>query len=85
VCIRYRGNVTTKPLPSNAREIFTETLRSNEKGTFTEPLVATIRGIHRDTHAHRQQRDLINLILFFQNKESGLKMALTISIRNMAP
>jgi hypothetical protein len=31
-----------------------------------------IGGIH--THTHRQQRDLISLLLFFQNKESGLKM-----------
>jgi hypothetical protein len=28
------------------------------------------RDIH--THTHGQQRDLISLLLFFQNKESGL-------------
>jgi hypothetical protein len=32
--------------------------------------VATIGG---DTHTHRQQRDLISLLLFFRNKKSGLK------------
>jgi hypothetical protein len=28
-------------------------------------------GIHR--HTHRQQRDVLSLLFFFQNKESGLK------------
>jgi hypothetical protein len=31
VCIHYRGNVSTEPLPSNNREIFTEPLPSNDK------------------------------------------------------
>jgi hypothetical protein len=31
-----------------------------------------IRGIHR--HTHGQQGDLISLLLFFQNKESRLKI-----------
>jgi hypothetical protein len=35
VCIRYRGNVSTEPLPSS------------DKGTFTEPLPSNDR---RDTH-----------------------------------
>jgi hypothetical protein len=32
VCIRYRGNVSAEPLPSNIRGIFTEPLSSNDKG-----------------------------------------------------
>jgi hypothetical protein len=61
VCIRYRGNVSTEPLPSN------------DKGTITEPLPSNDRGRDRHTHTHRQQCDLINLLLFFKNKESRLK------------
>jgi hypothetical protein len=38
VCIRYRGNVSTEPLPSNGKGIFTEPLPSNDGGIFTEPL-----------------------------------------------
>jgi hypothetical protein len=52
VCIRYRGNVSTEPLPSNDREGHTDT--------------------HIHAHKHRQQHDLISLLLFFQNKESRL-------------
>jgi hypothetical protein len=62
VCIRYRGNVYTRPLPSNDRRIFTEPFPSNDKGIFTEPLpsndkefllsrcLETIRGIHSDSN-----------------------------------
>jgi hypothetical protein len=50
-CIHYRGNVSTEPLPSS------------DKGIFTEPLLATIRGIHR--HTHTQQRDLIKCTIFW--------------------
>jgi hypothetical protein len=32
VCIRYCGNVSTEPLPSNDKVIFTEPFPSNEKG-----------------------------------------------------
>jgi hypothetical protein len=63
--------IFTEPLPSNNRGIFTEPLPSNDKGTFTEPLPSNGRGGYTDTH--RQQRDLIGLRLFVQNKESGLK------------
>jgi hypothetical protein len=45
VCIRYRGNVSTEPLPSNDRGIFTEPLPSNDKGIFTQPLPSNDRGI----------------------------------------
>jgi hypothetical protein len=38
VCIRYRGKVSTEPLPSN------------DKGIFTEPLPSNNRGIHIQTH-----------------------------------
>jgi hypothetical protein len=40
--------------------------------------LATIAGIHRQTHIHthtrRQKRDLISLLYFLQNEESGLMM-----------
>jgi hypothetical protein len=32
VCIRYRGNVSTEPLPSNGRGFSIEPLPSNDKG-----------------------------------------------------
>jgi hypothetical protein len=60
MCIRYHGNVSTEPLPSNNREI------------FPSRCLATI-GLYKDTDTHRQQRDLISLVLFFQNKEFRLK------------
>jgi hypothetical protein len=56
---RYRGNVSTEPLPSNDRGTFTEPLPSNDKGIVTEPLPTNDRG---DTH--RQQRDHISLLYF---------------------
>jgi hypothetical protein len=31
LCIRYRGNISTEPLPSNDRGIFTEPLPSNDR------------------------------------------------------
>jgi hypothetical protein len=40
VCIRYRGNVYTEPLPSKDKGIFTEPLPSNDNGGYT------------DTHTH---------------------------------
>jgi hypothetical protein len=52
VCIRYRGNFSTEPLPSN------------DKGCFTEPL--WLETIGEDTQTHRQQRDLISLLYFFK-------------------
>jgi hypothetical protein len=64
VCIPYRGNVSTEPLPNSDRGIFTEPGRC----------LATIGGIHRHTHTqthertqthkHRQQRNLISLPYF---------------------
>jgi hypothetical protein len=81
MCVRYRGNVYTEPLPSNNTNIFTEPLPSNNKeifiypllsndrGTFTEPLPSNNRGIHR--HTHIQQRDLICLLYFFKIRNVG--------------
>jgi hypothetical protein len=69
--------IFTEPLPSYNRGIFTEPLGSNDNWTFTEPLPSNNRGaIHdRQTHTHTgQQRDLISLLLFSQNRESRLKM-----------
>jgi hypothetical protein len=36
VRIRYRGNVSTEPLPSNDRGTFTERLPSNDRGGYTD-------------------------------------------------
>jgi hypothetical protein len=63
VCIRYRGNVSTEPLPSNDRGIFTEPLPSNDKGIFTEPLPSNDMG-DTQKHTHRQQHDFISLLYF---------------------
>jgi hypothetical protein len=63
--------IFTEPFPSNDKEIFTEPLPNNDKGTFTEPLPSNDRGC---TNTHTQQRDLISLLLFFQSKESRLKI-----------
>jgi hypothetical protein len=67
MCIRYRSEVSTEPLPSNDkgisieplpssdRGILTETLTSNDKGTFTEPLPSNDKGdtqTDRQTHRH---------------------------------
>jgi hypothetical protein len=61
MCILYRGNVSTEPLPSNDRGIFIEPLPSNDKGMFTEQLPSKDGG-----GIHRQQRDLISLLNFFK-------------------
>jgi hypothetical protein len=36
MCIRYRGNISTEPLPNNDRGIFTEPLPSNDKGILIQ-------------------------------------------------
>jgi hypothetical protein len=46
VCIRYRDNISTEPLPSNDRGISTEPLSSNDREIFTEPLPSNDRDIH---------------------------------------
>jgi hypothetical protein len=74
VCIRYRGNVSTEPFPSDDRGIFTGPLPSNGRGIFTEPLPHNDRGdTQTQTHTHTQQRDLI-LTQFLQNKDNRLKI-----------
>jgi hypothetical protein len=53
VRIRYRGNVSTEPLPSNDRGIFTEPLISNDREIFTEPLPSNDKGDTQTyTHTH---------------------------------
>jgi hypothetical protein len=47
VCIRYRGKVSTEPLPSNDGGIFTERLPSNDKGEYTDT------DIHPATWSHK--------------------------------
>jgi hypothetical protein len=41
--------------------------------SFAENVSAIQKLIGRDTHTHRQQGDIISLLLFFQNKESEFK------------
>jgi hypothetical protein len=65
----------TVPLPSNDKGIFTEPLPINDTGTFTEPLPSNDKG-DTQTDTHTQQRDLISLLLFFQNKGSRLKIVI---------
>jgi hypothetical protein len=75
LCIRYRGNVSTEPLPSNDKGIFNEPLPSNDNGIFTEPLPRNDKvtlteplpsNDRGDTHTHGQQRDLISLLYFLK-------------------
>jgi hypothetical protein len=73
VCIRYHGNVSTEPLPSNDRGIFTEPSLSNDKGIFTEPLPSNDMG---ETQALARTQTAMwshKPTLVFQNKESRLK------------
>jgi hypothetical protein len=58
VCIRYRGNVSTEPLPSN------------DRGLLLSRCLATIRG-YTDTHTDTKVISLAYYI--FQIKESRLK------------
>jgi hypothetical protein len=44
VCIRYCGNVSTEPLPSNDEGTITKPLSSNDSGIFTEPLPSNDEG-----------------------------------------
>jgi hypothetical protein len=74
VRIRYRGNISTEPLPSNDKGNFTEPLPSNDRGTFTESMPSNDKGdAQRHTHTHTKQRDLISR-LSFQNKYIRLNM-----------
>jgi hypothetical protein len=74
VCIRYRGNISTEPLPSTERVIFTEPLPSNNKGIFTEPFLSNDWGdtqTHTHTHTYTQQRDLLSPLSFFKIRKVG--------------
>jgi hypothetical protein len=51
VCIRYRGDVSTEPLPSNDRGFLTDPLPSNDMWIFTEPLSSNDKG-DTNTHTH---------------------------------
>jgi hypothetical protein len=48
MCIRYCGNVSTEPLPSNGRGIFTSHCLANDMVIFTELLPSNAKGIHID-------------------------------------
>jgi hypothetical protein len=52
VCIRYRCNVSTEPLPSNDRGIFTEPLPNNDRGIFTHPLPSNDTGCTSNTQTY---------------------------------
>jgi hypothetical protein len=66
VCIRYSDKFSTEPLPSNDKGIFTEQLLNNYRERYTDKHTYT----HTATWSHKPT-------LFFQNKESTLKIYLT--------
>jgi hypothetical protein len=70
VCIRYSCKVSTEPLPSNDKGFLQNRSLATIRGFLPSRCLATIGGY---TDTHRQQRDLISLLLFFQNKGSRLK------------
>jgi hypothetical protein len=41
VCIRFRVNVSTEPLPGNNRGIFTEPLTSKDRGIYRHTYTST--------------------------------------------
>jgi hypothetical protein len=64
LCIRYRGSVSTEPLPSNY------------KGTFTEPFPSKDKGWYSDTHTRARTNTQTATwshepTLFFQNRKVG--------------
>jgi hypothetical protein len=80
MCICYRGNVSTEPLPSNDSGIFTKPLPSNDRGIGAVIYVPSfikifsgvqklLGGIHR--HTNRQKRDLISLLNFSKMRKVG--------------
>jgi hypothetical protein len=81
VCIRYRGNVSTEPLPSNDKKIFTEPLPSNDREIFTKPLPSNDRGVHIQTdwwerflnYAVKMGWDAVIYIPSFMNIGSGIQ------------
>jgi hypothetical protein len=58
VCMRYRGNVSTEPLPSK------------DKGIFTDPLPSNDRGIQARTHKQTGTW-FISLLYFFKIRKVG--------------
>jgi hypothetical protein len=77
VCIRYRGNISTEPLPSNCKGMFIEPLPSNDKGIFTGPLPSNDWGGYTDTQTATWSQ---NHTLFFKNKESRLRVFVKLII-----
>jgi hypothetical protein len=72
VCMRYRGNVSTEPLPSNDRGFLTEPLPINDTGIFTKPFHRNYgEGGWTHRHTHTQQRDLISLLSLFKIRKLG--------------
>jgi hypothetical protein len=54
--------------------------------TYTPNFLKAGSGIpNGDKQTHREHGDLISLILFFQNKESRLKVGFTISLPDLFP
>jgi hypothetical protein len=86
VCIRYCGNVSTEPLPSNVH-IKThrlmegiygvsrwDGLRSHDIHTEFHKDWFRHSKVDQGRHTDRQHDDGISLILFFKNKKSRLKI-----------
>jgi hypothetical protein len=65
LCIRYRGNVSTQPVPSNDKGIFTEPLSGNDKRTYTKPLPSNGKEIHRHTHTETLTWSYEPILFFF--------------------
>jgi hypothetical protein len=86
MCIRYRDNVSTEPMPRNDKGTFTEPFPSNDKGIFTKPLPSNDKGTSteplpsndRGIHARRRQRDLINYSIFSKYKSRLKGYSVTI-------
>jgi hypothetical protein len=51
VCIRYRGNVSTEPLPSNDKRVLTEQMPTNDRGILTELLLCNDKEGYTDERA----------------------------------
>jgi hypothetical protein len=85
LCIRYRGNVSTEPLTSNGKGIFTETSRclATTRGFLSGRCLVTIRGFlpsrilttirgYTDTHKRTPTATWSHKpTIFFQNRKVG--------------
>jgi hypothetical protein len=71
MCMRYRGNVSTEPMPSNDKGFLPSRCLATIGRFLPSRCLATIGRIHG--HTHRQQRDLISLLCYFKIRKVGQK------------